>query len=223
MTSEAARRGSLIVFEGPEGAGKTTQAARLAEHMRARQLPVVSVREPGATPLGERIREVLLGSADVVEARAEVLLFLAARAQLVPVLEQHLAAGRTVIADRFMLSTYAYQVAGRGLPEDLVRAANHLAVGGLVPSLTLVLLHPPEAGLARKRQAGGAGDRIERAGVDFHRRVAEAFTTSTSEGWQRVHVEFGPIVGIDASGSEADVAERVRHAVTAACPHVMSS
>jgi len=222
MTSPATSpRGRLIVFEGTEGAGKTTQAARLADALRDGGTSAVIVREPGATWLGEKIRGLLLDAHVDIDHRAEVFLFLAARAQLVPTLREHLASGTTVIADRFFLSTYAYQVAGRGLPADLVRSANALAVGDLVPDLTLLLTLPGGAGMARKQSDGSKQDRIERAGVDFHRRVAAAFEASVSPAWQQAHPECGVIVNIDASGAEPAVGARVRAAVTARWPGLL--
>lgn len=212
-------RGRLIVFEGPEGVGKTTQAAGLADALRHAGKPAVIVREPGATWLGEKIRGLLLDSQIDVDARAEVLLFLAARAQLVPDIRAHLAAGTTVIADRFVLSTYAYQVAGRGLPAELVENANSLAVGGLIPDVTLLLRL--DEGMARKQAAGAKQDRIERAGIDFHQRVAAAFSASVSPAWQLEHPECGPIVGIDGSGPESAVGARVRAAIAARWPDML--
>jgi len=206
-------RGRLIVFEGAEGAGKTTQAARLADGLRDAGVPAVIVREPGATWLGEKIRGLLLDSHVDVDYRAEVLLFLAARAQLVPDVRHHLAAGTTVVADRFVLSTYAYQVGGRGLPVDLVRAANSLAVGDLVPDLTILLSLPGAVRASRKQASGARQDRIERAGVDFHERVVAAFAAAVTPEWQRAHPECGPIIDVDASGAESVVGGRVRAAV----------
>jgi dTMP kinase len=124
-----------------------------------------------------------------------------------------------VIADRFFLSTYAYQCGGRELPERTVREANALATGGLVPDLTLLLRMPADTGLARA--AGrGAADRMERAGKAFHQRVADAFRIAESESWQHAHPECGPVVALDATGSEEDVAGRVRGAVSTAFPGV---
>ncbi len=205
-------RARLIVFEGAEGVGKTTQAARLADALRDAGKPTVIVREPGATWLGEKIRGLLLDSHVEVDTRAEVLLFLAARAQLAPDVRAHLAAGTTVIADRFVLSTYAYQVAGRGLPADLVHYANTLAAGDLVPDLTVLLSLP--GGLARKQASGARQDRIESAGVDFHERVAAAFAACLTPEWQAEHPECGPIIGVDGSGSERAVGARVSAAIT---------
>jgi dTMP kinase len=213
--------GRLIVLEGTEGAGKTTQAAHLADALREVGVATVIVREPGATWLGEKIRGLLLDAHVDIEARAEVFLFLAARAQLVPDVRDHLRAGTTVIADRFFLSTYAYQVMGRGLPAPLVTAANALAVGDLVPDLTLLLAVPAPDGLARKRSAGTWRDRIESAGVDFHERVGAAFGAAATAEWQLAHPECGPIVRIDATGSEATVGEQVRAAVAARWPGIL--
>jgi dTMP kinase len=223
MTGRGARtRGRLIVVEGTEGAGKTTQVAKLADAIRRSGETVVIVREPGATWLGEQIRELLLTEQVEIRARAEVFLFLAARAQLVADIRDHLEAGTTVIADRFFLSTYAYQVAGRGLPADLVRSANQLAVDGIVPDFTVVLRFPAARGLARKDRAGQHPDRIERAGVDFHERVAAAFETCLTSEWQQAHRECGPIVGVDGAGTEAAVAARVQGAIADRWPEMFT-
>jgi dTMP kinase len=202
--------GRLVVLEGADGVGKTTQVERLIAHLRERGIDAVSLREPGGTPLGERIRAILLDlSGAGVNDRAELLLFLAARAQLVPEVTRELAAGRTVVLDRFFLSTYAYQIAGRGLPEEDVRRINAFATLGRVPDLTVVLALPPEDARAR----AGEGDRIERSGIDFYERVAGAFGIFLTKAWQREHPECGRIVGIDARGSEDEVADRVWAAV----------
>jgi dTMP kinase len=206
--------GRLIVFEGTEGVGKSTQAARLAESLGA-----MLVREPGASALGERVRAVLLDPDITIEPRAELLLFLAARAQLVPVIRAQLAQGTTVVADRFFLSTYAYQGAGRGLPESEIREANRVATEGLMPDLTVLLVYPTAAGLAR---AGGR-DRMERSGVEFHRRVGNAFGRFLTPDWQREHPECGPIVGLDATGDVDAVAARIRGIVTERFPKEFES
>jgi dTMP kinase len=202
--------GKLIVFEGAEGVGKSTQLRLLAEWLESRGQDVVAVREPGGTILGDEIRRILLDPSSEIAPRAEALLFMASRAELVereirPALGQSLV----VLVDRFFLSTYAYQCAGRGLPQDEVRAANKLATGGLVPDVTLLLTLPVTEGLARAEQRG-APDRMERASDDFHYRVASAFTQFATAEWQRAHPECGPIVSIDARGSERDVFARVQ-------------
>ena len=201
--------GRLIVFEGAEGAGKSTQLRRLAARLATAGLPHRLVREPGQTPVGDEIRRMLLDPASDLTPRAEALLFMASRAQLVerelrPALER----GETVLADRFFLSTYAYQAAGRGLPLDAIRAANELATAGLVPDLTLLLDFPVGEGLERAG-ARATHDRMERSGADFHGRVAAAFASFAAADWQRAHPEVGPVVTIDARGDETTVFERI--------------
>lgn len=169
------RRGVFVVFEGIEGSGKSTQARMLAEWLAARGVPHRRVREPGGTPVGEEIRRLILES-DHLPARAELFLALAARALHVDeVLAPALAAGEVVVADRYELSTFAYQGYGRGLPLEEVRRLNRLATGGLSPDVTLLLEVPVAVGEARRREAGRGTDRIEGAGHAFHARVAEAY------------------------------------------------
>lgn len=168
-------RGLFLVFEGVEGSGKTTQARWLGEWLTARGVKAHVCREPGGTELGESIRALVLGELDV-PPRSELLLILAARAVFVDeVVRPRLAAGEVVIADRYELSTLAYQGYGRGLPLDEIRRINDFATEGVLPDLTLVLDVPPEVGEARRRVEGRRSDRIERAGLEFHRRVGEAY------------------------------------------------
>ncbi|HVX39575.1 MAG TPA: dTMP kinase [Gemmatimonadaceae bacterium] len=204
-------RGRLIVFEGAEGAGKSTQLRRLADWLGARGHDVVAVREPGGTIVGDEIRRMLLDPASDIVPRTEALLFMASRAQLVErQIRPALDAGATVLVDRFFLSTYAYQGVGRGLPEEELRTANAMATGGLVPDLTLLLTLPVDEGLARALKRG-EHDRMERAELAFHERVARAFETFATEAWQRAHAECGPIVLVDARGAADDVFARVLH------------
>lgn len=203
----------LIVFEGPEGAGKTTQLRMLAEYLAAAGDRVVAVREPGGTPLGDEIRRLLLEPASDVVPRAEALLFMASRAQLVErEIAPALALGAVVLVDRFFLSTYAYQVAGRGLAHPEIDAANRLATAGLRPDLTLLLVLDPGEGLSRAAQRG-PNDRMEQADAAFHRRVALAFAEFATPAWQRAHPEAGPVKTVDARGSVEDVFARVLAAV----------
>jgi dTMP kinase len=199
----------LIVFEGPEGAGKTTQLRMLSEWLASRGDRVVAVREPGGTPLGDEIRRILLDPDSDIVPRAESLLFMASRAQLVereivPALHE----GMTVLLDRYFLSTYAYQVAGRGLPHEEIGAANRLATAALRPDLTLLLVLAVGDGLARAAQRGGH-DRMERADVAFHERVARAFEEFGTGEWQAAHPEAGPVQNVDAKGTVQDVFARV--------------
>lgn len=210
--------GRLIVFEGPEGAGKSTQLRLLAESLGAHGCDVVAVREPGGTLVGDEIRRILLDPASDIAPRTEALLFMASRAQLVErEIRPALANGATVLVDRFFLSTYAYQGVGRGLPIDALRVANEMATNGLVPDLTLLLRIEAADGLARASRRG-ARDRMERAELAFHERVSRAFTDYAQPGWQAAHPECGPIVLVDAGGTEAEVFERVLSIVRSRWP-----
>ena len=200
--------GLFIVLEGGEGVGKTTQWQRLAAALQSAGHDVVSLREPGGTPAGDEIRRVLLDPVSDLAPESEALLFAASRAQLVrAVIRPALARDAVVLVDRFLLSTYAYQGAGRGLPIAALREANRLATGGLAPDATLLLTMPLEDALARM-EARGATDRVERAGIDFHRRVQQAFAHAVQPEWQERHPEIGPVFSIDASGSPDSVTMR---------------
>ncbi|MEI6814342.1 MAG: dTMP kinase [bacterium] len=212
--------GRLIVFEGGEGAGKSTQLARLAVRLSAGAIRTATWREPGGTPLGDEIRRLLLDPAQQITPTAEALLFMASRAQLVrDELRPALDAGTTVLLDRFFLSTYAYQIAGRQMREQEVQAANALATQGLTPDLTILLTLNAEEGLLRAGARGGH-DRMEGSGAEFHARVEAAFAEFATPVWQQGHPECGPIVAVSASGSVEDVAARVLGVVVAAFPDV---
>lgn len=203
------RRGKLIVFEGAEGVGKTTQIRRLDETLTARGIDHVMVREPGGTRVGDAIRRLLLDPGPELSPRAEALLFMASRAELVDeVIAPALERGAVVVADRFFLSTYAYQIAGRGLSDVEVVGANRFATGGLVPDLTVLLRLSVSAALART-DSRGARDRIESADDDFHHRVAAAFDRFVEPAWQAKHAESGPVVAVEATGSVDDVSRAV--------------
>jgi dTMP kinase len=217
------RRGLLLVFEGSEGAGKTTQAGLLADRLRSAGHEVLTLREPGGTPLGDSIRSLLLDPAQHIAPGAEALLFMASRAQLVrdevdPALER----GVIVLMDRFFLSTYAYQIDGRGLPEDQIRSANSIAAGGVVPALTIVLDIESQHGMSRATQRGSR-DRMEQLGDDFHDRVEKAFTRFISGDWQRAHPECGMIVSVDGRGKAEEVHERVVDALARNLPERFST
>jgi dTMP kinase len=171
-------RGKFITFEGPEGGGKTTQARRLVERLQAARRKVVYTREPGGTPTGEAIREILqhnkAGEAPCPET--EVLLFAASRAQLVRyVIVPALERGDWVVCDRFADSTTAYQGYGRGFSVEQMIAINEFAIDGAQPDLTLLLDLPVSDGFARLAQRGGVKDRIEREALDFHERVRAGY------------------------------------------------
>ena len=191
-------RGVFIAVEGPDGAGKTTLVAALNRRLLDAGRSVTGVREPGGTLGAEAARALVLNHEIAWTAEAELFLMLAARAELVrEVIQPALKIGHVVLTDRYELSTFAYQVAGRRLPRPLVAKANRLATGGLSPDLTIVLDVPPALGRDRQRARGKPADRMEREGVAWHTRVARAFLTARGKGF--VHV--------NASGDAADVAE----------------
>ena len=168
---------AFIVFEGADGAGKSTQSRSLLRRMRRRDYPVLLTREPGGTPLGESLRRSLKGRPGI-RPLAELFLFSAARAQLVAeVIRPALDGGTHVICDRFTASTLAYQGLGRGLDLAMIRGVNQVATGGLLPDLIVFLDLPTEIGLSRKRDSAGdtPDDVFESAPSDFHRRVREGF------------------------------------------------
>ena len=189
----------FVSFEGLDGSGKTTQVERLRATLEADGREVVTAREPGGTPLGEGIRELVLHG-DEMTPWAEALLYAAARAELVaelvaPALER----GADVILDRYLDSSVAYQGVGRGLGLEEVLELNLLAVGGLLPDRTFVLVVEPAAAGER---VGGSPDRIERAGLDFHARVAAGY-----ERLAALHPER--VVLLDGSLPPDEIAERV--------------
>ena len=210
--------GRLVVFEGVEGAGKSTQLAALAARLMRAGVPCRAWREPGGTPAGDRIRDMLLDPAVTMDARTEALLFMASRAELVArEVRPALASGAVVLLDRFFLSTYAYQVAGRGLPEAEIVAANRAATAGLVPDLTILISVPAPVGLARAATRSEA-DRMERSGGEFHARVEAAFATFATDAWQAAHREAGPVAVVDGVGGAPEVERRVTAAVVARFP-----
>lgn len=168
--------GLFITLEGPEGAGKSTNREYLAERLRAAGCEVLLTREPGGTPLAERIRELLLAPSDEpMAADTELLLVFAARAQhLAQVIRPALAAGRIVLCDRFTDATYAYQGGGRGLPLERIALLEEFVQGSLRPDLTLVFDLPVEVGLARAA-ARGRLDRFEQEAQAFFEAVRQTY------------------------------------------------
>ncbi|MEM7417619.1 MAG: dTMP kinase [Gemmatimonadota bacterium] len=211
-TTTDADRGLFIVLEGPDGAGKTTQAALLSGWFEALGLTHVATREPGGTAVGEAIRSVVLGRTDLeMPPESELLLILAARAAFVAeVVRPALDAGTTVLADRFSLSTLAYQGYGRGLNLDRVRRGIEISTDGLEPDLYLVLDVPVEEGRARQLRSGQEEDRIEQAGLDFRRAVRDGYL-ELADGEAAVEV-------IDGRGSPDDVHQELRKRLTARFP-----
>lgn len=191
----------FVTFEGVDGSGKSTQARLLAERLAAEGRDVLAIREPGGTALGERIRELLLGSGQVADW-AEAALFAAARAQLVAeVIRPALERGAAVVCDRYLDSSLAYQGIARGLGLERVLELNLTAVDGLLPDRTFLLLLDPAAAAARR---GASTDRIERAG--------EAFLARVDTGYRELAARFPDrIVALDGGLPERELAERVVH------------
>ena len=169
-------RGAFVAVEGPDGVGKTTLVGRLAGRLQEAGVDGVVVREPGGTPVAEAARKVAFAPELEASPLAELFLVLAARADLVAkVIRPALADGKLVLTDRYELSTFAYQVAGRQLPREEVVAANALATGGLRPHLTLVLDAPAAVGLGRQREQRKVRDRMEREESELHDRVSRFY------------------------------------------------
>ena len=193
----------FIVLEGVDGSGKSTQAQLLADWYRAQGQAVLLTREPGGTPLGERLRAIILDAEIDCAARTELLLILAARAQHVAeVILPALQAGSIVISDRFSLSSLAYQGYGRGLPLDEIRAADAAATGGLQAELTLLLDIPLETLLAR---VGERADRFEGEGREFLQRVIT--------GYRRLASADPTVCRIDGTGSTESVQQAIRQVI----------
>ncbi|MCC6311906.1 MAG: dTMP kinase [Trueperaceae bacterium] len=208
MAARREGRGHLVVFEGPEGAGKSTQLAALSARLIAAGYDTLFTREPGGTPAGEAIRRVVLDPTLRVDPLPEFLLYSAARAQHVAdVIAPALAAGRDVVCDRFTAASVAYQGYGRGLDLGFVAELNARVTGGLEADLTVLLDIDPAAGLARA-SGRAAHDRLEAAGLAFHRRVRSGFVAQAdADGGRRW-------VRIDAEAAEAVVTEAVWRAVS---------
>jgi dTMP kinase len=228
-------QGKLIVFEGVEGCGKTTQILRLENWLRMSGLlaelqqhhcvsQLLVTREPGGTQLAQQVRQLLLKptEGESWSDRAELLLYAADRAQhIAALLQPQLAAGALILCDRFTDSTLAYQGYGRGLDLALIQQLNQIATGGVTSDLTLWLDLAVERGLARAQQRhgkaiatlsadntvpGAQGDRIEQAGLAFHQRVQRGFAELASASKRTIR--------IDASAAEAAVATQIQTVVT---------
>lgn len=200
--------GRFVVFDGPDGAGKSTQHARLAGALRESGAKVTTCRDPGGTEVGDRVRSVLLDhDLSIMDLRCETLLFMASRAQLVSeVIRPALSRGEIVLCDRFVTSTLAYQGAAGDDAAKIVELANY-ATGGLWPDLTLLFDLPASEGLDRVKEKRGGGntsamDAMERRPADFHERVCENFRTASASLPGRFET-------VPATGSIDEVHQRV--------------
>ncbi|MBC7968522.1 MAG: dTMP kinase [Verrucomicrobia bacterium] len=212
-------RGKLIVFEGVEGCGKTTQLQRSQQWLvdsgwqsllqaKGYVQQIITTREPGGTELGSKVRQLLLEepTAEMMQSRTELLLYAADRAQHVDgYLTPHLSQGALILCDRYTDSTIAYQGYGRGIDLSLITQLNDIATSGLQSDLTLWLDLDAATGLTRTRQRGSI-DRIEQADLSFHQRVQQGFTALVQCHPQR-------ITRIDATLTETEVAEQIQAAL----------
>jgi dTMP kinase len=193
-------RGLFLSLDGIDGTGKSTQCRLLADWLRQRGRQVTLCADPGGTPVGEIIRELLLDRRRQMEMACEALLFMASRAQLTSeVIRPALAAGHVVVCDRYTLANLVYQGHAGGLDLGQLAAAARLATGGLEPDLTLVLDLPVEAALARR---AGRADRLESRELAFHARVRDGFLREAAAHPERIHV-------VDAAPAVAEVQERI--------------
>lgn len=195
----------FLSIDGIDGCGKSTQIGLLEPWLAGRGHAVVVCRDPGSTPLGERIRKVLLHCHDLnIDRRSEMFLYMAARSQMVEeVIRPALAAGKTVLADRFLLANVVYQGYAVGLDVATLWEIGRVAVGGLMPELTIVLDLPADEAEKRLR---GPRDRMEKQGADFYARVRQGFLTEAERPPQTLRV-------VDARRSPAEVQEELRRIV----------
>lgn len=195
-------RGRFITFEGIDGAGKTTQIDALERLIRSKGIEVVRTREPGGTPAGEKIREMLLS--DDMTVRTETLLFFAARAEHVETLiRPALERGAWVLSDRFTDATYAYQTGGKGMAGSDVEALEAWTLGGFAPDRTVLFDISPETAARRRAVRAGEGDRFERESTVFFTRVRNAYLDRAARDPKR-------FLTVDASDTPEHIEARIR-------------
>lgn len=215
------KRGTFIVFEGVEGSGKTTQANRLCQKLRERGVRFVLTKEPGGTPLGDRIRAILLDPLEEgMDGLSELMLYAASRRQhVVEVIRPSLDRQVPVLCDRFTDSTLAYQGFGRTIELDRLRDLNTWVTDGLEPDLTVVFDLPEDIGIRRARERNVSDDllsesRLEAEDLAFHRRVREGYLALAEESPERYAV-------VDASGSIEEVSERLETLLRERAPELL--
>ncbi|GBD98164.1 thymidylate kinase [bacterium BMS3Abin07] len=198
------KKGIFITFEGIEGSGKSTQTGLFCKLLEREGVDFVKTAEPGGTPIGEKIRNILLSVEHThMTSKTELLLYAASRAQHVEkVIRPALEKGQVVVCDRFSDSTLAYQGYGRGINRDLIMRLNNVCTDGIMPDLTFLLDMDVEAGLARNRSANKV-DRLELEGVEFHRKVREGYLAIAGDDSGRVRL-------IDSSGGIEEVSSVIK-------------
>lgn len=206
-------RGRFITFEGVEGVGKSTQIARAAEHLRARGIEPIVTREPGGTPLAEKLRALVLepGHGPIAPTSELLLMFAARASHVAEVIRPAISEGRTVLCDRFTDATEAYQGGGRGVNAAWIRELARIAHPRLAPDLTLVFDAPAEVALARLSGRGAAQDRIEAEDAGFFERVRKSYIAIAEREPARVHI-------VDATRPEAVVAKDVARLIDSVLP-----
>jgi dTMP kinase len=202
-------RGKFITFEGIDGAGKSTHIGALVEFLRTREKEVVATREPGGTPLGEKLRGWLLREAMHPETEA-LLMFAARREHLAQVIEPALARGAWVVCDRFSDATYAYQSGGRGLDKAKFASLEQWVHGHLQPDLSFLFDLPPDVAGARIARQGRMLDKFERERIDFHQRVRQAYLERAASAPGRIHV-------VDAGRRPEEIRKMVEEIILTRC------
>lgn len=197
----------FITFEGTEGCGKTTQINLLYEYLLAKGYKVIKTREPGGTPLGESVREMLIQKAKAINPLAELFLMMAMRAQHVEdVIVPAITEKKIVLCDRFSDATYAYQGYGRGIDTNIIDYINRLATKGVTPDLTILIDIDIESGLRRKSEDKGQMDRFEDEDISFHQRIRYGYHRLSTENRDRFFV-------VDGSGDILRVHEIIRERI----------
>ena len=186
--------GKFITLEGPEGAGKSTQASMLADYIKGRGIEVVRSREPGGVSIAEQLREILLNPGSIIYPKTELLLYASGRAQhtqelIMPALE----AGKFVVCERYIHASVAYQGYGRGLDMELIEQLNFISTSGLEPDMTFVLDIDVSEGLKRVESSNREFDRLESENIEFHRKVRD--------GYLKMAAESDIMIVVDSSGN----------------------